>query len=118
VKAFCKEVAQRMEDSDPARYVVNMAKAKRKGRIFVDYLRNQRSASFIAPFSVRAREGAPVAVPIFWHELDAGIRPAHFSVTNVARRLSALPEDPWAGMADCRQDLGKAVKELLGSRRK
>jgi bifunctional non-homologous end joining protein LigD len=116
IKTFCKAIAQRLEESDPTRYVVNMAKAKRKGRIFIDYLRNQRSASFVAPFSPRAREGAPVAVPLFWDELDAGIRPAHFSVTTVARRLAALSEDPWADMAACRQDLSRAVAEVLGKR--
>ena len=63
VKAFCKGFAQRLADAEPDRFVANMSKAKRKGRLFIDYLRNERGATAIAPFSTRSREGAPCAVP-------------------------------------------------------
>lgn len=71
-KAFCKAVADRLADAAPDRFVATMAKAKRRGRIFIDYLRNDRSATAIAPFSPRARPGAPVAWPVEWADL-AGI---------------------------------------------
>ena len=62
-------IARALEGDDPARFVANMAKAKRKGRIFVDYLRNGRGSTAIMPFSARARAGAPVSVPVSWTEL-------------------------------------------------
>jgi len=69
VKAFCRAVAERLAEGAPDRYVVNMSKAKRRGRIFLDYLRNERSATAIAPFSPRARQGAPAAWPVEWPDL-------------------------------------------------
>ncbi len=69
VRDFAERFARALEQSDPARFVANMAKAKRKGRIFVDYLRNQRGATAIMPYAARARAGAPVAVPVSWTEL-------------------------------------------------
>lgn len=69
VKAFCKAVADRLAAAAPDRFVATMAKAKRRGRIFIDYLRNDRSATAIAPFSPRARPGAPVAWPVEWADL-------------------------------------------------
>lgn len=105
VKAFTKGLAEAMAAEQPERYTANMAKARRSGRIFIDYLRNQRGATAIAPFSTRARPGAPVAVPLAWSELAAGIRSDHFTVETVTRRLSALAADPWAGMADAARPL-------------
>ncbi len=69
VKAFCRAVAERLADAAPDRFIATMAKAKRKGLIFIDYLRNDRSATAVAPFSPRARAGAPVAWPVEWAEL-------------------------------------------------
>src|SRR3546814_6817430 len=83
VKAFCKAVAERLADAAPDRFIATMAKAKRRGRIFIDYLRNDRSATAIAPYSPRARPGAPVAWPVEWPDLanitasGAGIGRAH-----------------------------------------
>src|SRR5690606_26675101 len=70
VKAFARGFAMTVSDDDPDRYVANMAKAKRKGRIFIDYLRNERGSTAIAPYSTRARAGAPVATPVSWEELE------------------------------------------------
>ena len=71
VKLFSRIVATVMAQNEPGRFTAEMSKAKRKGRVFIDWLRNDRSATAIAPFSIRAREGAPVAVPVNWDELAA-----------------------------------------------
>lgn len=74
VKAFCRALAERVAGAAPDRYVTNMAKAQRRGRIFIDYLRNDRTSTAIAPFSPRARAGAPLAWPVEWdalHEVNA-----------------------------------------------
>ena len=70
VKAFCAAVARQMVKDAPDAYVATMSKAKRNGKIFVDYFRNDYTATAIADFAVRARAGAPVAVPLEWNELD------------------------------------------------
>ena len=69
-------LAQAVAQSDPENFTAALPKAQRKGRIFVDYLRNQRGATAVLPYSARARENAPVAVPIAWSELD-GFADAH-----------------------------------------
>ncbi|PZQ56472.1 MAG: DNA ligase D [Novosphingobium pentaromativorans] len=79
-KDFARRFAEAMSLAEPERYVATMSKARRKGRIFIDWLRNQRGATAVLPYSARAREGAPVAVPISWDELDA-MKDAHpFSI--------------------------------------
>ena len=79
-KDFARRFAEAMSLSEPDRYVATMSKAKRKGRIFIDWLRNQRGATAVLPYSARSREGAPVAVPVEWDELD-GMKSAHpFSI--------------------------------------
>jgi bifunctional non-homologous end joining protein LigD len=70
VKDFARRFAVALATAEPDRFTANLAKVKRKGRIFIDYLRNQRGATAIMPYSARAREGAPVAAPINWDELD------------------------------------------------
>jgi bifunctional non-homologous end joining protein LigD len=114
VKAFTKAVVEQMAGDDPARFTANMSKAKRKGRIYVDFLRNQRTATFIAPFSTRAKPGAPVSVPIFWEELDEGVRSDQFNTTTLPRRLLSLKEDPWAEIDNQRQGITAAAKRKVG----
>jgi bifunctional non-homologous end joining protein LigD len=70
VKAACRAIAERLADAAPDRFVATMAKSKRHGRIFIDYLRNERGSTAIAPFSPRARPGAPVSWPVSWNDLD------------------------------------------------
>ncbi len=94
-KAFCKSIAQQMALESPLRYVASMSKSHRRGRIFIDYLRNSRGATAIAPYSSRARAGAPVAVPIDWSELPSITSSAQFSVVTVEQRLANLSHDPW-----------------------
>lgn len=95
VKAFCKGIAQAMAADTPAEHVATIAKARRKGKILIDYLRNQRGATAVAAWSPRARPGAPVSTPLAWDELGPDIGPAHFTLSNLPARLNALPADPW-----------------------
>jgi len=114
-KAFARAVTERIAEEDPDRYVTSPLKARRKGKIFLDYLRNSRGATFIAPYSPRARAGATVATPITWEELSAGVDPAAFDVTSVPRRLGALSRDPWDGFHDLRQTITATARRSVGS---
>jgi bifunctional non-homologous end joining protein LigD len=114
VKAFSKAVAERIEDADPQHYVSNMSKAQRKGKIFIDYLRNGRTATAIAPYSTRARPRAPVSVPLTWEELTPDIRADEFTVRNLRERLSKLNRDPWAKINSVRQSLTASLRRKLG----
>ena len=94
-KTLSKAIADGMAQDNPDRYVATIVKAKREGKIFVDYLRNQRGATAVAPYSTRARPGAAVSMPLEWDELGPEIGPAHFTVENTPARLGALARDPW-----------------------
>ncbi len=110
VKDFARAMADAMEADDPRRFIAKATKAERKGRIFVDYLRNGRGATAIAPYSTRARAGAPVAMPLGWDELGPAIRSDHFTVTNAMARLDSLPADPWADFRKAERPLEEAGK--------
>jgi bifunctional non-homologous end joining protein LigD len=90
-----------------------MSKARRKGRVFVDYLRNGETATAIAAYSLRSRPGLPVAVPIAWDELDDDVRGDHFNLRNVPERL-AQGVDPWADYAGAAQSIAQARRRLGG----
>jgi bifunctional non-homologous end joining protein LigD len=107
VKAFCKDVASRLAEASPDRYTANIRKAARKGRMFIDYLRNERGSTAIAPWSSRSREGAPAAVPISWDELDAVQAANQFTLGEAAIRAQA--PDPWPGYFETEQSLTKAM---------
>ena len=94
VKAFTKALAEAMAADAPDAYVATVAKSKRKGRILIDYLRNQRGMTAVAAYSTRARPGAAVSMPVAWDELDQ-ITPDYFTVMNTPARLDALARDPW-----------------------
>ena len=94
VKAFTANMARAMAADDPAAYVATITKAKRTGRILVDYLRNGRNDTAIVAWGARARAGAPVSMPLAWDELTPEIGPAQFTVANAPARLAA--PDPWA----------------------
>jgi DNA ligase D-like protein (predicted polymerase)/DNA ligase D-like protein (predicted 3'-phosphoesterase) len=110
-KAFAKAVADALVAVDPERFLAIATKAARKGKIFVDYLRNGRGATFIAPYSMRARSGATVATPITWDELPL-VDPSAFTIETVPRRIHERP-DPWAGMAGNRQTVTAAALRRL-----
>ncbi|TJV89687.1 MAG: DNA ligase D, partial [Mesorhizobium sp.] len=95
VKAFTKAIADSMASDSPGRYVSTITKSKRRGKILVDYLRNQRGATAVAPYSTRARPGAAVSMPLSWDELGPAIGPAYFTVENTPTRLASLASDPW-----------------------
>jgi bifunctional non-homologous end joining protein LigD len=84
-----------MVSDSPNRFVSTITKSKRSGKILVDYLRNQRGATAVAPYSTRARPGAPVSMPLAWDELNPGVGPAYFTVQNTPIRLASLTADPW-----------------------
>lgn len=105
VKAFAKEIAVSMAADAPERFLTKVSKAERKGRIFIDYLRNDPTSTAIAPYSTRARAGAPVAMPVEWEELQPGFDPAIFNVRTVPDRLARRNRDPWAEMDRLRQRL-------------
>lgn len=107
VKAFAKWLADSMSADDPDRYLAMATKAKRKGRIFIDYLRNGRGNTAVAAYSTRARPGAAVSMPLEWSELTADIGPAYFTVDNTPTRLDALPRDPWDGFFAAAKPLEK-----------
>jgi bifunctional non-homologous end joining protein LigD len=99
-KSFAKSIADRMAAETPDRFVATITKSKRHGKILVDYLRNGRGSTAVAPFSTRARPGAPVALPIEWRELESISGPAYFRLANVPARLANLSADPWDGFRE------------------
>ncbi len=104
-KDFTGRVASGMAKQAPDLYLATQSKAKRKGKIFIDYLRNGRGATFIAPYSTRARENAPVAVPLDWDELSTKLPPNHFNIRNVQKRLAQLRHDPFERLTQLKQRL-------------
>jgi bifunctional non-homologous end joining protein LigD len=93
-----------MERKKPGLYVTKMTKALRTNRIYLDYLRNDRGSTAIAPYSPRARSGVPVALPLEWKELSAKIRPA-FHVSDFESWKKRLKTDPWADIGKMKQRL-------------
>jgi bifunctional non-homologous end joining protein LigD len=114
-KAFARAVAERLAEAQPHRFVTNLLKKERKGKIFLDYLRNGRGATAIAPYSPRARPHAPVATPVGWDELD-GLRPGAFTVLTLPAILDARKHDPWADYAAVKQTISKAMMKEIGAR--
>lgn len=112
LKAFSSDVAEQIAALDPKRFVANMSKAKRKGRIFIDYLRNGRGSTAIAPYSPRARGTAPIAVPVSWDELKTIPSASVFKLKDMRARLNE--PDPWADYAKSAVSITKATREKLG----
>ncbi len=103
--AFTHSVALAIERAAPDRYVSNMSKKKRTGKIFVDYLRNQRGATSVAAFSPRARPTAPVSMPLAWKELPRTKSAGQFVLPQVAKRLDSVAADPWGDFDRVRQSI-------------
>ena len=105
VKAFAKKVAESLAAKTPTRYLTRISKAERRGRIFIDYLRNDATSTAVAAYSTRSRAGAPVATPVSWDELIPSLDPAAFNVNTVPERLAKIGGDPWIEMGKVRQGL-------------
>jgi bifunctional non-homologous end joining protein LigD len=114
IKAFAKWVADSLVTQRPQDFTANMAKRARRGRIYIDYLRNGRGATAVGAYSPRARPGAPVSTPVSWAEIEQGVRPDEFTVETVPQRLPALPSDPWAEIGKIRQTISAAVRREVG----
>ncbi|MBP2557590.1 bifunctional non-homologous end joining protein LigD [Neorhizobium galegae] len=95
VKAAMKALADGMAGDDPDKYVSTITKSKRTGKILIDYLRNGRGNTAVAPYSTRARPGAPVSMPVEWEELGGAIGPNYFTVINAPARIAQQAKDPW-----------------------
>ena len=105
-KAFTQSVAEELARKRPDRYVAIMAKRVRRGRIFMDYLRNGRGATAVGAYSTRALPRASVSTPLSWDELSETMRSDHFTLTNIRHRLKHL-SDPWPGFFKIRQSIPK-----------
>jgi DNA ligase D len=105
VKAFAKKVAESLAATTPTRYLTRISKAERRGRIFIDYLRNDATSTAVAAYSTRSRAGAPVATPVTWDELIPALDPVDFNVNTVPARLARIGGDPWREMGKVRQGL-------------
>ena len=105
VKDFADRFARAMEANEPDRFVANMSKAKRKGRIFVDYLRNQRGATAIMPYSARARANAPVSAPVTWTELRGLETAARYTVRDLAELIERANSRALQGWGEADQVL-------------
>jgi len=114
VKDFAKAIADALVTARPDRYTANPLKRTRVGKIFVDYLRNQRGSSAICNYSTRARTGAPVATPLRWDELKRIDSGAPYTVKTLPARLKRLKSDPWEGYASTRQSITVKAKKALG----
>ncbi|MBZ9848042.1 DNA ligase D [Mesorhizobium sp. CA14] len=105
VKDFAHRLAQAVAQSDPSHFTAALPKARRKGRIFVDYLRNQRGATAIMPYSARSRPAAPVAAPITWAEMKTIDAPSHFHVGDAAELKKRAASKSLAGWGRADQSL-------------
>jgi len=105
VKIFVQAFAQAMAADAPDRYLAKMTISLRKGKIFIDYLRNSLEQTSVGAFSTRARAGAPVSAPVTWDELARAKAANQYTVLNMAKRLSSLKADPWKDIGRVRQKL-------------
>mgnify|MGYP001221120072 CR=1 FL=1 len=114
VKEFTKAFAAEMMRDSPDRYVVSVSKKARKGKIFIDYLRNGYGATFVAPYSPRARPNAPISMPVAWNELRPSLRSDHFRLGDAVGRLASLKRDPWREMLKLRQSITAKMLKRFG----
>jgi bifunctional non-homologous end joining protein LigD len=112
VKGFAQAFASSLAQAHPLEFIATASKARRGGLIYVDYLRNSRGATSVASYSLRARPGAPIAMPLRWNELGK-LKSGHdFDIRSAPKRLARLRSDPWDGIDELRQNLDEVMKKL------
>ena len=109
-KTFAHKICLRMARDNPERYVINMAKRLRGGRIFLDYLRNDRMATAVVPLSPRARPGAPVSMPLTWAQVKADLDPKRFTIRTVPPLLRK--SRAWEDYCDSERSIEVAIERL------
>ena len=109
-KAFARDVCKAMALDAPDKFLITMAKKDRGGRIFLDYLRNDRMSTAVAPFSPRGRPGAPVSMPLTWSQVKKGLDPAKYTIRTVASLLKKLTA--WEDYFESERPLAAAIKRL------
>lgn len=114
VKGFAKAVADAMAAEHPRNFTANASKAKRKGKIYIDYLRNGRGATAIASYSLRARPNFPVATPIFWDELRGLPGGGAFDRVSILPRLAKLSQDPWEDLRLSARKITQKMRRAVG----
>jgi bifunctional non-homologous end joining protein LigD len=116
VKGFARAVAEDFARRAPEAFTATASKAARRGRIFVDYLRNSEGATAVVPYSARARPGLTVALPIAWEDVRR-VHPGDFTVQTMPELLARRKSDPWAGMRASKQRLPEDLAEMLNKAR-
>ncbi|MGH7784842.1 MAG: DNA polymerase domain-containing protein, partial [Candidatus Binatia bacterium] len=114
IKGFSQAIAELFVKTFPDRFTAKMLKMSRRGKIFVDYMRNGEGSTAVAPYSVRAKAKAPVSTPIGWDEIEGDVRFDHFTVKNIPARLKRLKREPWAEFFKTRQTIAKTMMEAVG----
>jgi bifunctional non-homologous end joining protein LigD len=109
-KTFAHAICVAMANDSPGDYLVNMSKQARKGKIFLDYLRNDRMSTAVAPLSPRARDGATVAMPLNWSQVKKGLDPKAFTIRTAPALLKR--NKPWADWCDSEQPLKRAIERF------
>jgi bifunctional non-homologous end joining protein LigD len=113
MKSFARAIAESMASDSPTTYIANMSKTKRTGKIFVDYFRNDVTATAVAPYSARAREGATVSTPLAWKELTGNLKLSSFTIDTVAQRLRKQRKDPWQDFSNTKQKIAANYLKAL-----
>jgi bifunctional non-homologous end joining protein LigD len=111
VRAFARRIADHLAGLEPDRWTTEQRKNKRRGRLFLDTMRNAYAQTGVAPYALRARPGAPVATPLHWSELDAHLHPRKYHARNLFRRL-AQKRDPWKDIDESARGLDRAEVRL------
>lgn len=113
IKSFARAIAESMASDSPTKYIATMSKAKRTGKIFVDYLRNEVTSTAVAPYSARVREGATVSTPLAWQELTSQLKLSSFTIDAVRQRLKKRSKDPWQDFSKTKQKIAAKYLQAL-----
>jgi bifunctional non-homologous end joining protein LigD len=115
-KNFAHLICAQMAADSPMKYLDTMSKARRTGRIFLDYLRNDKTATAVAVLSPRARAAAPVSMPLSWEMVKAGLEPMRYTVRSAQQLLAK--SKPWTGYAQAARPLNESISRVVATRKK